>query len=527
LPGRLGLLPSLSSLSFFFVGRVLVGHFSAAYIGPGKDSPQAIWCVAWIPYALSHHLNPLFIRTIFYPQGFNLAWQTFNPLGSLLVSPLTLIRGPVVAYNVLCLFAPALAGCAAFLLCEHLTQKWWPSLIGGYLFGFSPYLLAALYAGTLHLALVFPVPLAAYTVIRAFSGRTRRWVLTLWLTPMLIAQFLFSTEVFATASMFGAMAIGIALGVLDNEGRRRVLRLLAPLVLSYLSALIILSPYIYYVVAFGMPNGPIWFTDLFINRLSSLVLPRSLGGLSYLEAVCAVFGVSSLDRPLNEGFLGLGLIAILALYAWQHLRESAGKFLVYSFLTILVLSLGTRLEVGAHAFTILPGLLLSKLPELNKAIPSRFAIYYMLAAAVMAATWLATSPARAVTRCGTAVLAILPIVPVLSAQYWIQPTDTPAFFAQGLYRKYLKPGEIVVALPYGWRGNTMLWQAGTNMYFRMAGGYIGPPPFEYQRWPIVVALFQSAYLPDSSAQFMAFLADHQATTVIADDQAVERAGDAW
>jgi hypothetical protein len=178
-------------------------------------------------------------------------------------------------------------------------------------------------------------------------------------------------------------------------------------------------------------------------------------------------------------------------------------------------------DIDGHTFTMLPGLMLGELPELNKAMPSRFAMYYMLAAAIMAATWLATSPARVLTRIGAGVLAILPLIPTLSSQHWSRPTRTPAFFAQGLYREYLKPGEVVVILPYGWRGNSMLWQAETKMYFRMAGGYIGPPPYEYQRWPIVVALFQGAYLPDAGTQLMAFLADHQVGAVIADDQAAE------
>ena len=47
----------------------------------------------------------------------------------------------------------------------------------------------------------------------------------------------------------------------------------------------------------------------------------------------------------------------------------------------------------------------------------------------------------------------------------------PAFITEGLYRQYLRPGEIVVVLTH--RGNAgMLFQAATNFYFRIAGGYI-------------------------------------------------------
>ena len=51
------------------------------------------------------------------------------------------LAGPVAAYNVAAILLPALAALTAFLLCRHLTRSFWPSLAGGYLFGFSSYIL--------------------------------------------------------------------------------------------------------------------------------------------------------------------------------------------------------------------------------------------------------------------------------------------------------------------------------------------------------------------------------------------------
>ena len=44
------------------------------------------------------------------------------------------------------------------------------------------------------LAVVFPVALAMYVVIRAFSGTMRRIGMTLSLTALLLVQFLFSSS---------------------------------------------------------------------------------------------------------------------------------------------------------------------------------------------------------------------------------------------------------------------------------------------------------------------------------------------
>ena len=54
----------------------------------------------------------------------------------------------------------------------------------------------------------------------------------------------------------------------------------------------------------------------------------------------------------------------------------------------------------------------------------------------------------------------------------MQPVNQlPPFITDGLYRQYLRPGEIVVVVTY--RGNAgMLFQAAADFYFRIAGGFI-------------------------------------------------------
>ena len=63
----------------------------------------------------------------------------------------------------------------------------------------------------------------------------------------------------------------------------------------------------------------------------------------------------------------------------------------------------------------------------------------------------------------------------------------------------------------------MLWQAQTGMYFRMAGGWTGPMPEEFARWPIANALMNTTYVPDARTQLMAFLVNHDVSTVIVSD----------
>ena len=60
------------------------------------------------------------------------------PLG-LVAFPVTELAGPVVAFNLLVIVAIPLSGWAAFVVCRRLTGRFWASLAGGAVYGFSAY----------------------------------------------------------------------------------------------------------------------------------------------------------------------------------------------------------------------------------------------------------------------------------------------------------------------------------------------------------------------------------------------------
>jgi hypothetical protein len=154
------------ALSIVFIGRALIFGFAHSYVGRGSDPSLFMWSIAWWPYAVSHGLNPILSHVIFVPAGTNLSWTTTIPPASLAVWPLTATCGPVASYNLLALLLPALAAWTTFILCRRLTDSVWPALMAGYIFGFSPYILAQTLGGHLHMALIFPVPIALYLVTR-------------------------------------------------------------------------------------------------------------------------------------------------------------------------------------------------------------------------------------------------------------------------------------------------------------------------------------------------------------------------
>jgi hypothetical protein len=505
-------------LSMLFFGRGLVGHFTTRHVGKAVGDPALIaWFLQWISHVLVHGMNPFYTHLLWAPATFNLAWTTWMPLIGVLLAPVTRTLGPVASLNAVFLLALPLSSWSAFVLYRHVTGSWWASLVGGYLFGFSGYMLYRLWEGDPQLLLVFPVVLSLWLILRALNRETSVRGFIGALTAMLAVEFLISLEIFATATMFGGIAFALALMLCENETCRRLRTLIIPIVISYAIALVLVAPYLYFFFSKAAPRAPMWQPFLFSADLFFFVLPSWASELARLGVVARVFeGMPATVTYVGFCYLGPVLPAVIAIFVWRHWREPRIRWLLWMMLIAAVLSCGPWLTVGGRRLILMPGALLAKLPLLRNALPVWFTMYLMLGAALMFAMWLTTSSAGAVTKCGVTLAAVLFAMPRLSSAFWATPVDTPAFFLSGAYRDYLQPGEIVLPVPYGWRGNSLMWQAQTDMYFRMAGAWTGPPPAEFERWPAMVALFNGAYLPDPELQLKAFLAAHQVTAVLVD-----------
>jgi hypothetical protein len=502
--------------SLFFFGRGLIDHFSTWYIGRGPDSAAVIWFLNWWAYAATHRINPFLTKVIFAPRGVNLAWATTVPLAGWLFVPITCAFGPVVTYNVLCLLAPALAGWAAFVMCRWITRSYWPSIAGGWVFGFSSYLVSALQTHV-HDALVFPVPLTVWLILRRLSGEiaARRFIVAL---AILIAmQFLLFAELAASATLVGVTAFALALSFTDGGTRRGLFALMPQIAMAYAVAAIIISPYLFFMFGFGHPAESVFDPTLLGADLVSFLIPTSVNEFGRSE----LFGMISRHymATLTEvgSYLAWPLIAITVLFAKARFREPIGRILIELLVVVCIFALGAHVVVAGHPTISAPWLLVLKFPLMNKVVPVRLMVYAFLALAGIVAMWLSSSNARLSLRQGLG-LALVPfMLPNLSASYWKVPFIIPTFFSSGLYRQYLSPGENVMVLPNPIYGDGIQWQVATGMYFHLAGGYIGISPLappDYARWPIMAALYEVAGIPDAGDQLKALLAHEQVAAII-------------
>jgi hypothetical protein len=77
----------------------------------------------------------------------------------------------------------------------------------------------------------------------------------------------------------------------------------------------------------------------------------------------------------------------------------------------------------------------------------------------------------------------------------------------------------VVVPPYDWEAGSesMMWQAETDMYFRVATGYFAFAPKAAFQWPIVKAALRGGTLTDETDQWLTFLAAHNVSAVVVSD----------
>ena len=204
--------------------------------------------MAWWPHAIGSWTNPFVTHVVYAPTGVNIAWTPTAPGLALAFSPLTVLVGPVVSYNVAMVLMPALAAWTTYLLCRYVTGSLWASIVGGLLFGFSTAELRQVQPGFLNLAGVFLFPLVALLILRYVRNDLDGRGLALRLGFALALQLTISTEFAAQVAI--AIALCLALGfLLVPDRRRRIRSSLVPVVGAYLLSALLVAPFVYYLVS--------------------------------------------------------------------------------------------------------------------------------------------------------------------------------------------------------------------------------------------------------------------------------------
>jgi hypothetical protein len=380
----------------------------------------------------------------------------------------------------------------------------------------------------LFLVFIFAIPLAVYITLLRIDAKIGRIGFMCGLIAISLFQFFTSTEIFATATLFGAIALALDFIFAGRESRLNLISVTKEIICVYLVVTLLLTPFLYYVFATALPIPPNPPTN-FSNDLLTFVLPPPVV-LIGPHLATSKLGHFFATKPWWEqtAYLGPGLWILMWLFTRAYWRTQVGKFMVLNFALIAIMSLGPVLHVAGVPLVALPWRLLTALPLMDDALPGRFGMYLFLVVAVAAAICMTRRSRSIWSNSALAGLSLLFIVPDLTIWHqlgWVPEFGTPGqtrisvprFFSSGQYRTYLAHGDNVLILPLGSGYNDgLLWQVQSDFYFNTIEWFGAIPPPDADRWRIMAAFRRGTKIPDFSEQLDAFLGAHQVRAIIVD-----------
>lgn len=460
-------------LSILFFVLPIDGHISSTIIGGGgPDWAAFTWELSWWPYAIIHHINPFITTYIYSPHGYNLAWAASIPAVSLLLSPLTLIFGPVASYNIAVVMSPAIAALSFYLLSKEISSSTFASVVGGYFFGFSVYEFSYMIA-ELNLMLIYVVPLFIWLTVMKCKQKISDTHYIVFGVLVLSMMFYTSKEVFTTFTFFGFIALLILYAMHKNI--RKVLHsIVKSIVIIYIFTLIIAIPDLYYFILGWnnhnhIPNPPAMYSS---DLLSYFILtPMTLLG-KILWPYIHNFAGSSITHERQNAFIGILALVVVAIYYRLSKGVKRHRFTasiaLFTFIAF-VLSFGPAAKIDG-AVIPLPWVLFMHLPVLPAVLPVRFNLYVLLGISLLIVMSLdyfkSFSKGLAYLVSLMLLVFIIPNTGIYHAKLY-----SPIFLKKGIH-SYAPKNTVLMVLPYGYIGTSMAWQAMDGFYYKEAGGYV-------------------------------------------------------
>ena len=509
---------SYCMITVLFFGLPVLLHLQTYYSGVGQDPTLYIWSFQWLHVAIKQQLNIFYTQFLWAPAGYNLAWATFIPGLALLGLPITMAAGPIAAYNIIAVMQPALAAFTAFLLCYYLTKRFPAAWFGGYIFGFSSYELAQM-RGHLDIAAIFLLPLSILLFLLRRDNKINAPVFIISEGVIIAWQLYISIEIAAIFCVFSVIALLIYFALqLIARKHEYVLdaKIILELFLSGIAGLVFAAPLIIYLFmgiggSLQVTNDTSYYSIDLLNFLAPTELTR-FGEIAY--------GIShnfTGNLSENGGYIGLPLLLLLGLFLRNFWKYTYGKLLGILLLIIAISSLGPILHINGRYYVAMPWAVMAHAPLLAQALPSRFTLYMFLLLGIAAALWLAQprTKYRNFAAYGLAVLAIVAISPNFTKMAWATRYSTPAFFSnKSIYSKYLTARDVVLTIPFGYKGVSMFWQTQADFQFQLMGGYFGSTPPAFQTATIDSFLQNK---PISPQALKAFVAQYHVNDIIVSD----------
>jgi hypothetical protein len=510
------------------------------------DQVLTVWFLRWVPYSISHALNPFFTSRVNVPFGANLAQNTLMPFLGFITTPFTLLVSPVASLNLLAWLAfPASAGTMFYLL-NRITKSRLAAFVGGLLYGFSPYMVGQ---ASNHIMLSFialPPLIALCTWKIIVEQKLKFWKVSLLLAIEATVQYLVEPEILAITAVILSLSIGTS-GLLYRKAitKKHLWYSLKSFGLAAAVTLILLSYPVWFMLSgsqhFAGSNFPA--DNPFRSDLIGLIVPTA--NQRFVPSHFKQFATQTMGGDFQESgeYVGpvLLIIMIVSVIRWRRnklLVTAAGVAFI-----CWVLSLGPQLVIDGHTTSlVLPFDILLKLPLLKDILPTRFSFGEWFAIALLMALVvkeLREVPFRLASGLLYSLLALATIITLFPRWPYTGSTVTvPALFTSIARTKLNGAVALVYPFPIFPTDQAMLWQAEAGLNFKLVGSYIqtrNPLTGESSEFPALLTpgtvqgwltYNQGVHAPwpepssVSTADVTSYLQINHVTTVIVDPSAI-------
>lgn len=352
---------------------------------------QNVWSLWWVADSIRQGRWPGFTQELFYPGGVDLFWQTLMLANGLVMTPITLAFGPIVAFNTLTFVTFLVAAWSMALVTEAIVAHRFGAWLAGTLYTFAPFHVWLSYSGFVERLSIqyFPILLFA---LWAMSQSPRWW-------PAILAGFavlasFFSSLYYGLFSITYVAVWSIVMSVVYRAHRDMFIRLWQRVVVM---GAMVAVPVLPFAAQILLPSklppsqtGAVLLDDYlsrqvdFSASLMTFITPSIVHPL-WGDAVVAWYRqYSSTHWPISIGFV-LCVMAMWGVRVWR--TTGLPRWWLVMTIVVVVFSMGPRIVwLTRDTGVPLPYDLLNNIPLVKLGQrPNHFLLLAMAHLAVLAA----------------------------------------------------------------------------------------------------------------------------------------------
>lgn len=444
-------------------------HPLTTFLGQLNDPFIMMWMLRWWPYAVSHHLNPLFCSFLWWPQGVHLLSTTNIMLYAVLFSSVTKALGAMFSYNVLLLMNTTLSAWSIYCLAFYCCRARISAFLAGIFFVLSAFQMAHIYAGHVNLtASYFPVFILFFS-IKFYREELRFFSFIVMASVLFLGLFFVSKEMWLLTWMVFFLLIALVYVMLADFLLPK--RVFSAIIAIFTINFVVVFPF---VIAFSSSyplyyHTPVDFSSDFVN----FFLPSSLQAIggNFLSSHGVVLASTITEQTAYLGFP----LCVMVFLLWQAVRDAYQKLALVFIGLVMLLSLGPALNVLSYRLFYFPWASLYVLPGFAFIQPARFMCFADIAFSLLLARFLTCAEWSLYFRAALCGFVFLTYCPNLTLP-WIHQ-DTRGFLRMPPDVASWVKGDmriLVLSERSSLLSEMMLWRLNEGRHFKLMSAHLGP-----------------------------------------------------